>query len=83
MPAWLGYVSALTELLGGAFLVLGLFVRFAALMVAINMLVALFSVNLHRGYASSEYTLALIVMAIMLLFFGGGALALDRRLGLV
>ena len=81
LPRWLGYVSALTEFVGGASLVLGLFTRFAALMIAINMGVALVTVNLHHGYAGSEYTLALIAMALMLLFFGAGAVALDRRFG--
>ena len=82
LPAWLGYVSALTEFVGGALLVLGLLTRTAAFLVAINMLVALFAVNLHHGYAGSEYTLALIAMAVMLLFVGGGAVSMDRRLGL-
>ena len=82
IPAWLGYVSAFTELLGGIFLVIGFLVRFSAFMVAGNMCVALVSVNLHHGYGGSEYTLALISMALMLIFYGAGALAFDRRLGL-
>ena len=82
IPAWLGYVSALTEFAGGALLVLGLLTRFTALLVAINMLVALCAVNLHHGYAASEYTLALLAMAVMLVTTGAGALALDNRLGL-
>ena len=82
IPRWLGYVSALTEFLGGILLVVGLLVRFAAFMITINMLVALFAVNLHKGYTGSEYTLALIALALMLLFYGAGALALDRRIGL-
>ena len=82
IPAWLGYVSAATEFFGGILVLLGLLTRFAAFMVAGNMLVALFSVNLHHGYSGSEYTLALIAMAVMLLCTGGGALALDRRIGL-
>ncbi len=82
LPPWLGYVSALTEFVGGALLVIGLVTRLAALLVAINMTVALVTVNLHKGYGASEYTLALMAMAVMLLFYGAGAVALDRRLGL-
>ncbi len=82
LPPWLGYISALTEFLGGALLILGLFTRFAAFMIAINMTVALVTVNLHKGYTASEYALALIAMAWMLLFYGAGAVALDRRFGL-
>lgn len=82
LPAWLGYVSALTEFVGGLFLIVGLLTRFAALMVAGNLFVALFRVDLHKGYAASEYALALAAIAVMLLFTGSGAAALDRRIGL-
>jgi putative oxidoreductase len=82
MPYWLGYVSALTEFIGGIFLIFGLLTRVAAFMVAINMLFAILLVNRHHGYAGSEYTLALFVIAMMLTFCGAGAFALDRRLGL-
>ena len=82
LPGWLGYVSALTEFLGGILLLLGLLTRFAALMVAANMMVALCAVTMHRGYEASQYGLALAAMAVMLVFTGGGAAAVDRRLGL-
>lgn len=82
IPPWLGYVSAFTELLGGIFVILGLLTRFWAFMIAGNMCVALASVNLHHGYAGSEYTFALISIALMLVFYGAGALSVDRRLGL-
>ncbi|ADW68623.1 DoxX family protein [Granulicella tundricola] len=82
LPYWLGYVSVCTEFLGGLCLVLGFLTRSAAFMVAGNMLVALIKVNLHHGYAGSEYTLALIAMALLLVLTGSGTLALDRRLGL-
>ncbi len=82
LPPWLGYVSALTEFVGGIFVILGLFTRFAAFMIAINMAVALVTVNLHKGYAASEYSLALLALALMLVFYGAGAAALDRRFGL-
>jgi putative oxidoreductase len=81
MPYWLGYVSALTEFIGGILILLGLFTRFAAFMIAVNMLFAIILVNRHHGYAASEYSLALLVIAIMLLFFGAGVVALDRRFG--
>ena len=82
LPYWMGIVSALTEFIGGILLVLGLLTRFAALLVAINMLVALLMVNRHHGYAGSEYSLALFALATMLLFFGAGACALDHKFGL-
>jgi putative oxidoreductase len=82
LPWWLGYVSALTEFLGGLLILLGLLTRFAAFMIACNMAVALLLVTRHHGYSGSEYSLALFVIALMLLFYGAGTVALDRRLGL-
>ena len=82
LPAWLGYVSALTEFVGGILLLLGLLTRFAAFMVAVNMAFAIVLVTRHHGYAGSEYPLALFSIALMLLFYGAGTLALDRRFGL-
>ena len=80
LPFFLGYLSVAAEFLGGLLLLLGLATRGAAFVVAINMLVALFSVNLRHGLTGSEYTLALIVMALALVLAGGGALSLDRLL---
>ena len=82
MPVWLGYVSVATEFVGGLLLIFGLLTRFAAFMIAGNMLVALVAVNIHKGYAGSEYTLALIAMAVLLVLAGSGAAAVDRRLGI-
>ncbi len=82
LPPALGYVSAAVEALGGLLLVLGAITRFVAFLVAGNMLVALVAVNLHHGYGGSEYTLALIAMAVMLVCVGGGAASVDSRLGL-
>ncbi len=82
LPYWLGAVSAFAEFMGGFCLLLGLFTRFFAFLIAINMFVALMTVNLHHGYNGSAYTLTLITLAVMLLFTGPGALALDRKMGL-
>ena len=82
LPYWLGYVSIATEFLGGIFLMLGLLTRFCAFLVVVNLLVALVKVNLHHGYSGSEYTVALIAIAFLLVTAGSGALAVDRRLGI-
>ena len=82
LPWWLGYISALTEFLGGLLILLGLLTRFAAFMIACNMAAALLLVTRHHGYSGSEYSLALFVIALMLIFYGSGNVALDRRIGL-
>jgi len=82
IPSWLGYVSALTEFLGGICLILGLLTRLFAFLVAINMLFAIFTATIHRGYAGSELSIELLVMALMLVVSGPGRAALDRKLRL-
>jgi putative oxidoreductase len=82
MPAWLGYVSTMTEFFGGLFVTVGLLARFWGLMIAGNMLVAIWTVNRHHGYSGSEYSIALVTMALMLLTAGSGAWSLDRRMGI-
>jgi len=81
LPYWLGYVSAFTEFVGGIVIVLGLFTRLAAALIAINLLVAFFIVGIHQSFGSYNYIAELAAIAIMLCFYGAGALALDRRLG--
>lgn len=82
LPRWLGYVSTLTEFVGGLCVLAGLLTRFWALLICINMIVALVTVNWHHGFAGSEVTLGLIGMSFLLLTAGAGAWALDRRLGI-
>jgi putative oxidoreductase len=81
LPYWLGYVSAFTEFVGGMLLVVGLLTRFAAALVTINMLVALFTVGIHQGFGIYNYIVALVAIAIMLVVYGAGAMALDRKIG--
>jgi putative oxidoreductase len=80
LPYWLGYVSAFTEVVGGIMMILGLFTRFFAFLIAINMLTALFTVAIHRDFQSANYVIALAAIAIMLLFYGAGTWALDRKI---
>jgi putative oxidoreductase len=81
IPAWLGYVSAYTEFVGGILLIIGLLTRFAAALVAINLLVAFVFVGIHQGFGIYNYILALAALGIMLTFYGAGSLALDRKIG--
>jgi len=81
MPYWLGYVSALTEFGGGILLLLGLLTRPVAGLIAIDMLVALVKVDVHHGLDACQFSSLLIAIAIALVCLGGGAYALDRKIG--
>jgi putative oxidoreductase len=86
LPAWLAYVSAFTEFLGGILILLGFFTRPAALAVCINFAVAIWKVHWHNGLLGSqngpgyEFPLALASLAFALIFFGAGPIALDHVL---
>ena len=82
LPRWLGYFSTVTEFFGGLFVIAGLLTRFWAAMIAINMMVAIAAVTIHHGYAGSQYSIALVVMALMLVTAGSGSYSLDRRFGI-
>ncbi len=84
MPAWLGYVSALTEFLGGILLVIGLFTRCAAIAVCIDLVVAIAKVHLHNGLLGQggyQFPLALAAIAFALIFTGAGPVSLDWGFG--
>ena len=80
LPAWVGYVSAFTEFFGGMLLIAGLLTRLVAFLAAIDLAVAIDKVHLHGGFIgprSFSLPLACLAIALMLLFAGSGALALD------
>jgi putative oxidoreductase len=84
-PAWLWMgAAAVAELLGGTFVLLGLFTRVGAFLIASVMLVAMFGVHWKGGLFLSnqgyEYTLALLGMAVALVIAGGGRASIDENL---
>jgi putative oxidoreductase len=81
LPAWLAYVSAFTEFLGGLLVVIGLFTRCAAFAICIDLSVAIAKVHIHNGLMGDkgyEFPLALAALAFGLIFLGGGAIAFDH-----
>jgi putative oxidoreductase len=80
IPAWLAYVSAFTEFLGGVLLILGSLTRVAAFALVIDMTVAIAKVHWKHGLLGNggyEFPLALWTMAFALIFFGAGAISID------
>ena len=80
-----GYLMALlagsAEFFGGLALILGVLVRPAAAVLAITMLVAIFSVHFKNGLFMSkngyEFGLALLVITVSLLVSGAGRASVD------
>jgi putative oxidoreductase len=74
----------LTEALGGLLLALGLFTRPAALAIAIFMCNAIYWTS-AKGFfwtqGGSEYSILILVVALVFLIRGGGQCSLDRAIG--
>ena len=77
-------VVALTELVGGLMLVFGVCTRFAAAVVAIFMINAIW-ITSAKGFfwtqGGSEYSILILATALVFLVKGGGQCSIDRSLG--
>ena len=83
LPAWMAYLSAFAEFLGGLLVLVGFFTRAAALAICINLSVAIWKVHLHNGLTGNggfELPLAVATLALALIFFGAGPIAMDHVL---
>lgn len=84
IPAFLAPVVTLVEFLGGAALILGLFTRWAALLIAADMVGAILFVHGKNGFFlpnGFEYALTMLAANLGLALAGAGAFALDNILG--
>jgi putative oxidoreductase len=84
-PAWFfAWGSTLVEFLGGIGIILGLFTRFCAAAVAIEMFV-IFCLYWNNGFAwlnrGYEYVLLWGLVAFAIALRGGGPYSVDRKIG--
>lgn len=79
------YITIFLEVVGGACIVVGLFTRFFAAALAIEMAVALLFVHLPKGYAAGgggyEYVLLIGAVMFAIALRGGGPYSVDRMIG--
>lgn len=80
LPHISAIVVSLVEFIGGLMLLFGAGTRLAALLLAIDMAVAILKVHFGHGYflpAGYEYALTLLLANIALLVAGGGCASVD------
>jgi putative oxidoreductase len=82
-PMAAAVVVTLVEFLGGLALLLGLFTRWAAIPLAVNMAVAIITVHLRNGFFlpnGYEFALTLLGANVALVLLGSGGASVDRLL---
>jgi putative oxidoreductase len=81
LPPLLAYVVAAIETIGGAFLILGLFTRLAAVGIVFVMLGAIFSVKISKGFIGGyEFDVSLLAAAVALILSGSHTFSLGNLL---
>jgi putative oxidoreductase len=81
LPMLAAIVATLVEFVGGLALLLGLFTRWAAIPLAIAMLVAMLTVHLKAGFFlpnGYEFVLTLLAANVALALLGSGEASLER-----
>jgi len=84
VPAISSVIVTLVEFFGGLALLIGLFTRWAAILIAIDMLGAILIVHLKNGFFNQktgiEFPLILLAASICLALVGGGSPSVDAML---
>lgn len=79
VPLLSAIVSVYAQLLAGIMLAVGWKIRYAAILMIINFLVAIFMVHWGQTFEQMTPALALLFISILFLFYGPGKYSLDRR----
>lgn len=86
VPGLFAVIVTLVEFLGGLALILGLFTRIAAVLVAVDMVVAILTVHLPNGFFTNnsgyEFPLVLLAASVALAVAGAGEAALDKAIAI-
>jgi len=78
-PVFWAWVVALVEFLGGLLVLVGLFTRLAAALIACVMFFALIKLRLQQGFIGGfELEFTLLMIALSLVVTGGGRMSVDR-----
>ena len=84
IPASLAYFVAYAELVCGLLMLIGLFARYAGILLAIIMLVAIVKVHGANGFSlvnsGYEYVLVLLLASLSIVTTGSGAYSVARML---
>jgi len=78
-PKACAVTSVYLQLLAGIMIVLGLRIRYAALLMIVNFAIALFMVHRHDSVEGMTPALAILFCCILFLFQGAGRISIDKK----
>jgi putative oxidoreductase len=79
MATFMPYVGKAAELLGGVCLVLGLFTRMAAIVLALNFTFITFVMGQGKIFTENQHPFMFVLFSLIFLFVGPGRWSLDYR----
>lgn len=77
-PTVMVYMGKIAELLAGIFLMIGLFTRFAALLLIFTMTYVSFFVGQGRVWYEDQHPFMFVLFGVGFLFTGGGKYSIDK-----
>jgi putative oxidoreductase len=81
LPGIMAWVVAVVEFVGGLMVLFGLRARLPNLLLAIIMIVALFTTKLGGEFSAARVDLLLLLMTLSLSILGSGKISIDSMLG--
>lgn len=78
LPVLFAWAAALSELVGGAFIAVGLMTRLSSLFLGFTMAVAGFVVHAADPFQVKEMSLLYLAACVLLIFTGAGKYSLDK-----
>jgi len=78
-PVFWGFMSAITETIGGIFCVLGLWFRLVSILMVINFIVAIATLfGMGKGITESSEAIEMLFVFFGFIFLGAGSLSIDK-----
>ena len=80
VPVLFAWAAALSELVGGILIAVGLFTRISSLSLGFTMIIAAFVVHAADPFQVKEMALLYLASCVLLIFTGAGKYSLDKLL---
>ena len=77
-PFW-AYLVAIVETLGGLAVLLGAFICSSSALLAIIMIVAIFTTGISKGFSAHELEIVMLLASVALMFTGAGKYSIAKK----